>query len=55
MPADPTRRDPIRLDAVAADENLVRDLATGRRRPGDVLAELLGAWLDDINNDPGEA
>ena len=49
--ADPHRRDPISLDGIAADEHLIQALANGHRRPGDVLAELLGAWLDDINTD----
>lgn len=47
----PDRQDPISVDGIAADEKLVRDLAAGRRRPGDVLAELLGDWLDDLNTD----
>lgn len=51
---DPARRDPISVDGVVADEQLVRDLAAGRRRPGDLLAELLGDWLDDINTDQPE-
>lgn len=45
-----SRPEPLRLDAVLADEGLLEALRAGRR-PGDALAELLGAWRDDINAD----